>query len=172
MHVILVTANPHNISRLVVTELLYCQCYYQAGRDTMRGPIDYIVVGFEGPKFDGSILAALSEAIDKGIIKLIALAAIRKDEAGTVELIDITQTDNEVVASFLQAHPVDANTVEQDDIDEVADLLENDTAAGLLIVEQLWAIPLKKALIDAGGVLVAEGRIHPDAAFELESKEG
>ena len=34
----------------------------------MRGPIDYIIVGFEGNKFDGSILRAIGDAIDKGVI--------------------------------------------------------------------------------------------------------
>ena len=63
--------------------------------------------------------------------------------------------------------PVDHGTKE--DIDEMGDLLENNTAAGLLVIEQLWAKPLKKALLDANGVLVAEGRIHPEAAQELDN---
>jgi len=55
----------------------------------------------------------------------------------------------------------------------MADLLESNTSAGMLVIEQLWAKPLKKALIDAKGVLIAEGRIHPDAAAELDQgKEG
>ncbi len=38
------------------------------------------------------------------------------------------------------------------------------------MIEHLWALPLKKALIDANGVLLAEGRIHPDAANELNEE--
>jgi hypothetical protein len=64
-----------------------------------------------------------------------------------------------------------SENIDDEDISEMSELLENNTAAGLLVVEQLWAIPLKKALLDANGVLVAEGRIHPDAAAEL-NKEG
>ncbi|MEZ6330751.1 MAG: hypothetical protein R3B12_01915 [Candidatus Saccharimonadales bacterium] len=44
----------------------------------MRGPIDYLVVGFEGNKFDGSVLEALSDAIDKNIIRVIALGFVQK----------------------------------------------------------------------------------------------
>ena len=45
----------------------------------MRGPIDYILVGFEGNKFDGSIMGALTDALDKGVIGLVALSVITKD---------------------------------------------------------------------------------------------
>lgn len=125
----------------------------------MRGPIDYIVVGFEGNKFDGSILKAVGDAVASGAIALVALSAITKDAEGQVTALEITDTDL-----------VPNGAVDQDDLDEVADLIENNCTAGLLVVEQLWAKPLKKALIDANGVLVAEGRIHPEAALELDKE--
>lgn len=137
----------------------------------MRGPIDYIIVGFEGNKFDGSILKALAEAIEKGIIGLVALSLIQKDADGNVTTVDMADLGDEFVVAFNEKYKGDASLVSQDDLDEVAELIENNCSAGLLVVEQLWAIPLKKALIDANGVLVAEGRIHPDAAAELNEGE-
>lgn len=137
----------------------------------MRGPIDYIIVGFEGNKFDGSILKAIGDAVDKGVIALIALAVISKDEEGKVTKLDVTNLGNGYVVEFVGKYKPDSKAVTDEDIEEMADLLENNTSAGMLVVEQLWAKPLKKALLDANGVLVAEGRIHPEAAAEL-SKEG
>lgn len=125
----------------------------------MRGPIDYIIVGFEGNQFDGSIVKAIADAEATGAIALVAMKAITKDADGNVAALAVTGND----------YP-DTGIVTQDDLDEVADLLENNTTAGLLVVEQLWAKPLKKALIDANGVLVAEGRIHPEAALELDKE--
>lgn len=133
----------------------------------MRGPIDYIIVGFEGNKFDGSVLQTISEAIDKGIINLVALVLITKDAEGTVSKVDIENSDDTYAVEFSQKYSGDNSLVDEDDITEMADLLENNTAAGLLIIEQLWAKPLKQALINVNGVLVADGRIHPDAALEL-----
>jgi len=133
----------------------------------MRGPIDYIIVGFEGNKFDGSILKAIADACDKGIISLIALSFIRKDAKGKVDLVDIANLGDEYIVSFAEKYETDDKLVTKEDIDEVADLVEANTSVGLLIIEQTWAKPLKKALLDANGVLVAEGRIHPDAANEL-----
>jgi 2,4-dienoyl-CoA reductase-like NADH-dependent reductase (Old Yellow Enzyme family) len=136
----------------------------------MRGPIDYIIVGFEGNTFDGSILSAIAEAIDNGAIALVALSFIQKDAEGTVGIIDITNLGDAYAVEFAQKYKSDNTLVTQEDIDEVSELVENNTSVGLLIVEQLWAKPLKKALVDANGVLVAEGRIHPDAADELNEE--
>jgi Family of unknown function (DUF6325) len=138
------------------------------GRYAMLGPIDYIIVGFEGNKFDGSILKALGDAIDSGVIALVALALISKDEKGNVSKLDVANAGDSYAVDFVAKYKPDTGKVSEDDVEEMADLLENNTSAGLLIVEQLWAKPLKKALIDANGVLVAEGRIHPEAAVELE----
>ena len=136
----------------------------------MRGPIDYIIVGFEGNKFDGSILQTLGDAVDKGIIGLVSMSFITKDSEGNVATLDMDESSDEVIATFTEKYQVSSDKVDQDDIDEMADLLENNTSAGLLVIEQLWALPLKKALINANGVLLAEGRIHPDAAYELNEE--
>jgi len=133
----------------------------------VRGPIDYIIVGFEGNKFDGSILKALGEALDKGTIGLISLAVIAKDKKGKVTTLDIADLGDDYAVEFTQKYKSDSSKVTKDDVDEVGDLLENNTAAGMLVIEQLWAKPLKKAIIDANGVLIAEGRIHPEASAEL-----
>lgn len=125
----------------------------------MRGPIDYIIVGFEGNQFDGSIMQAVAEAEASGAIALVAMKAITKDADGNVAALEVTGVN----------YP-DTGMVTEEDLNEVADLIENNSTAGLLVVEQLWAKPLKKALIDAKGVLIAEGRIHPEAAQELEKE--
>jgi hypothetical protein len=136
----------------------------------MRGPIDYILVGFDNAKFDGSVLNALAEAIDKGVIALIALSVINKDADGTVSVFDVEDIGDDFVIQFAQKYNVTSDLVSEDDKKEVSDLLVENEAAGLLVVEQLWAKPLKKALIEANGYLIAEGRIHPDAVAELEGE--
>ncbi len=137
----------------------------------MRGPIDFILVGFEGNKFDGSILKALNDALDKGIIRLLALSVIVKDNEGNVTYVDMANEDLEL-ASFLDRVHSSENLITHDDILEAADLVQDNTSCGLLVVEHLWAVPLKEALIKANGVLIADGRIHPDAAYELNNQGG
>ncbi len=133
----------------------------------MLGPIDYIVVGFEGNKFDRSILRELAEAIDKGIIGLVALSAVSRDKDDNVLTTNITDLGDEYIVSFVEKYKPQNDHINDDDINEVADLIEKNCTAGILVIEHLWAKPLKKAIIDANGVLLAEGRIHPEAASEL-----
>lgn len=132
----------------------------------MRGPIDYVIVGFEGNKFDGSILKALGESIDKGIIKLISLSLVARDENDEVISVDIASVGDEYVASFVEKYQPNSS-IDDADIEEVADLIQKNCSAGLLVVEHVWAVPLKQAISDAGGVLIADGRIHSDAYGEI-----
>jgi hypothetical protein len=133
----------------------------------MRGPIDYIIVGFDGANFTGNILKELQKAEESGVISVLALAVVAKDAEGTVTTVGLTEDTLEISKTFR----LDDSLITEDDVTEVGDLLENDTAAGLLIVEHLWAKGLKQAILDAGGQLLADGRIHPDASEELEEKE-
>lgn len=132
----------------------------------MRGPIDFIIVGFEGNKFTGNVLKELKKASESGTIAVLALAVVAKDDSGTVTTLDLTEDSLEITQTFA----LDNNLVSEDDITEVGELLEKNTAAGLLIVEHLWAKGLKQAIVDAGGRLIADGRIHPDANEELSGK--
>jgi hypothetical protein len=48
--------------------------------------------------------------------------------------------------------------------EEAWDILEeipNDSAAALILLEHHWAVPLRDAIIRAGGVGLADGFIHP-----------
>lgn len=134
----------------------------------MKGPIDFVVVGFEGNNFKGDILQALGDALDSGVIGLVGLAFISKDEEGNVTKLGITDIGDDYLIELSEKYDLSDDQIDDDDIEEMADLLNENTSAGLLVIEHLWAKPLKKAIVDAGGVLVADGRIHPDAAAELE----
>ena len=136
----------------------------------MRGPIDYIVVGFEGNNFKGEILDALADVTEKGIIDVLDLAVIVKDENGDVASMELADFDNDVIKAIAEAKGSDGELITDEDVEEIGSILENDTAAGLLIIEHLWAKPLKKAIIDAGGELIVDGRIHPEAAQELDAE--
>jgi len=135
----------------------------------MRGPIDFLIVEFKGNKFDGSILAELEKAVDSGAVDVLDMALLMKDENGEVTSLNVTQAEDAVITTFATSNGITGDLIGDDDLDEAGELLANNSAAGLLIIEQLWAKGLKKALIGANGTLVAEGRIHPEASKELDN---
>lgn len=134
----------------------------------MRGPIDYVVVAFDGNNFDGSILNELEKQVDAGVIDVLDMALLMKDENGEVALISVENNDDEVITTFIQSNGISGDLIGDDDIDEIGELLDNNSSAGLLIIEQLWAKGLKQAIINANGKLLIDGRIHDDALAELE----
>lgn len=133
----------------------------------MRGPIDFIIVRFSGSTFTGEILEALQKAASDSTIAVLALAVIAKDKDGVITTLDL----DEETATITQSLQLDDTLIDTEDVNEVGELLEHDSAAGLLVIEHLWAKDLKQAIINAGGELVADGRIHPEAYEELIQKE-
>jgi uncharacterized membrane protein len=136
----------------------------------MRGPIDYIIVGFPGNNFKGEILKELAVAVDNKSIAVLDLAVITKDAKGNVTKVEATSLDTDTLAKLGLSG--DAGLISDEDVEEVGSILDNNCSAGLLIVEMLWAKGLKQAIINANGVLLAEGRIHPDADQELNAGKG
>ena len=134
------------------------------------GPLEYLVVAFEGNRFTGRIMSELRAARDKGIIRVVDLFFIKKDEDGTattVELSDLHKEDAEQF-SHLVGDLLDLLTPE--DVDMVAQTIPNNCSAALLLFEHTWAIGLKEAIKDAGGKAVTGGLVSPDVLKELEEE--
>ena len=57
------------------------------------GPSEYIIVGFPGNKFNGKIAPELAKLIDSGLIRILDLVVITKDDAGEVAWFEFDQLD-------------------------------------------------------------------------------
>jgi hypothetical protein len=127
------------------------------------GPIEYLIVGFPGNKFKGEIVPALAELVESNTIRILDLVLIAKDEEGNVAAVELAELDPEDEAAGLSdISEVDAGLLNEDDIQLAADSLENNTSAGLLVFENVWATRLAEALRNADGRLLANERIPHD----------
>ncbi|MFC9624924.1 DUF6325 family protein [Streptomyces sp. NPDC056930] len=131
-----------------------------SGESDETGPIDYLVIEFPaGSRMTGEGLPLLVDLVDRGIIRILDLIFVRKNQDGTVEgveLSEVTGDDGDGLAVFEGAS---SGLLGQDDIDEASTVLEPGSAAGILIYENVWAGPLAAVLRRSGGRLVANGRI-------------
>ena len=55
------------------------------------GPLEYLIVGFEGNRFTDQILAELRSAQEKGIIRVLDLFVIKKDVQGNVTALELSE---------------------------------------------------------------------------------
>jgi len=134
----------------------------QQKQQQIMGPVDWLVVRFPGNKFKGKIASEIRRLEDSGIVRVIDLVFIRKDEAGNVASFEINDLGGEDENAFQVFSGEVDEWLSQDDIDSIGSDLPNNSAAGAILFENLWAIKLKEALLDAGGELVAQGRVSPE----------
>jgi hypothetical protein len=133
-----------------------------AAADTM-GPVDYLVVAFPTDRMTGEAFPLLVDLVDRGIIRILDLAFVRKDAEGT--LTTLSQVDLERM-QVLEAAIFDgaaSGLLGGDDLAEAASAMDPGTAAAVLVYENVWATPFARALRRAGGQLVATGHIPVQA---------
>ena len=132
------------------------------------GPLEYLVVGFEGNRFTGQILAELRAAQEKGIIRVVDLFVIKKDGQGNVTTRELSELSGEEAAELSPLAGNIMGLLASEDIEQVAVDIPNNSAAGLLLFEHTWAIGLKEAIKHAGAVAITGGLVEPDVLQELE----
>jgi hypothetical protein len=141
-----------------------------ADLDTM-GPVDYLVVEFPAGKqsFTGEMAAELVRLSDAGIIRILDLLIISKNEDGSIDAMEID--DIEGLDEIRQLESYIAEILAADDVDMLAAAMEPGTVAGVLVWENTWAAPFASAARHAGGQLVATGRIPLQAiAASMEAE--
>jgi hypothetical protein len=122
------------------------------------GPIDFIALEFPGNRFRGDILPDLFELVEKEIIRIIDLVIIRKDQ-GEVTVLELRELDPTHAELFNPLKAEANQMVTQIDIDMIADLLDDNSTAGLLLIENLWAKKTQQAMMAANGRLLMFERI-------------
>jgi hypothetical protein len=122
------------------------------------GPIDYIVVEWPGRQPTGEAVPYLIDLVDRGLIRILDLAFIAKDEDGNVTELEIANLGAEV-AELAVFEGAASGLIDDGDRDDAASVLEPGTAAAILIYENTWAGPFAAAVRRGGGELVASGRI-------------
>ena len=127
------------------------------------GPIDYLVMEFDGERLTGESLPLLIDLVDRQIIRILDLVFIRRATDGSVTTLTITEIDVDDDLDLTAFDGAWSGVVDQDDIDEAGQVLEAGRVAVLVVYENTWAAPLVGALRRSGAQVVAGGRIPVDA---------
>lgn len=142
--------------------------------DIELGPIDYIVVEWPADKPPtGEAFPYLVDLVDRGLVRILDLAFVKKDMDGTIVGLDLSDFDG--VPELMVFEGAASGLLGEDDRSEAGNALEPGCAAALLLYENTWAAPFATALRKSGARLVAGGRIPVNeiisALDELEAAE-
>ena len=144
-----------------------------AGHDLEdMGPVDYVLIEFPDGQPKGEAAPLLLDLVERGVIRILDLMFISKDEDGTTTAMEIADIDGDGAPDFIVFEGASSGLLSDEDRDEAGNAMEPGTAALLIVFENRWAAPFAKAMREAGGQLVAFGRIPVQALLaSLEHAE-
>src|SRR6516162_1741113 len=152
------------------------------------GPVQLIVLGFNHPNFHGEVIAELERLRENDTVRVIDSLAVYKDADGNLEVehlsnlsrdeaielgskigaligLGIEGEEGAEAGAIAGAEEVaEAGGVHVFSEEEGWDVLEdipNDSAAALVLLEHHWAVPLRDAILRAGGFRISDGFISP-----------
>ncbi|MEI7760389.1 MAG: hypothetical protein WCJ67_06400 [Thermoleophilia bacterium] len=150
------------------------------------GPVQMLVLGFAEPNFTGKIAAELDRLREHEFVKIVDALVVQKDAEGTItalQVSDLSQdeaTEMGAIAGALVGFGVgegdedaieagaelgaeamaDGHLIPEEDALYIADAIPNGSTAAIILLEHLWAIPLRQAIVEAGGTALADEWIH------------
>ncbi|MDX6301078.1 MAG: hypothetical protein QOF53_2292 [Nocardioidaceae bacterium] len=127
------------------------------------GPVDFLIIEFPGgsSNFTGEMAKELLALVDAGSIRIIDILILVKDENGAVDAHELSDLDDLGELQRLEADL--AEMLAEEDVAHLAAAMDPGSTAGVLIYENLWAVPFAVAARRAGGQLIANGRIPTQA---------
>jgi Family of unknown function (DUF6325) len=124
------------------------------------GPIDYLVVEWPaGKQPTGEAFRLLIDLVDRGLIRVLDLAFVRKEADGTIVGLDVQDLARDGDPQLTIFEGASSGLLGDDDREEAASAIEPGCSAALLVYENSWAAPFATALRRGGAQLVANGRI-------------
>jgi uncharacterized membrane protein len=150
------------------------------------GPVQLIVLGFQHPDFHGEIIAELDRLRESDTVRVIDSLVVYKDKDGELEvehLSNLSQDEAVELGSKVgaliglgiegeqglaegavagaEAAQDGVQVFDDQDAWDVIEEIPNDSAAALILLEHHWAVPLRDAVMRAGGFRIGDGFISP-----------
>jgi hypothetical protein len=128
----------------------------------MLGPLEYIVIGFAGNTFDGTIAREIEKVVENGTIRLVDVVFVGKDADGEAIILELDNKDDPRFAPFAGVLGDRMALLTPEDLEQVAAELPANTSGMVMLFEHRWAEGIKEAMAAAGGFLVGRSVIPPE----------
>lgn len=149
----------------------------------MMGPVQLLVIGFDDPEFDGSIMAEVERLRESDVVRLIDVIVVRKTADGDLETLETRDPEaaeefgamvgalvgvgaaGEEGATIGAVRGAEAASsgelLNDEEVWYLADAIPEGAAAAVALLEHRWAIGLRDAIGAAGGFHLADAWVHP-----------
>jgi hypothetical protein len=147
------------------------------------GPVQLLVVEFDKPEWNGRMREELERLCASDTIRLVDVLLVRKTENDEIEVIQQSDLSPEqrAAGAYISAliglgtedgasgagpRP-DGHVLNDVQVWYAADAIPRGAVAGIALIEHRWAIPLRSAIVESGGRLLADAWIHPVDLVEV-----
>src|SRR5918994_4139249 len=129
-------------------------------RDVELGPIDIVVIAYPASApMTGQAAPLLVDLVDRGIIRVLDVMVVIKNDDGTFSGFDATDLDAKGVGDFAGFEGASSGLLGDEDVATAADAIEPGSAAVMIVYENRWAGPFVAAVQRNGGVVLDNQRI-------------
>ncbi len=160
------------------------------------GPVQLVVLGFEGDELGEDLRAELDRLRDGDVIRLVDLLVVRRLEDGEIVAVQRSDLSRDEALAFgaavgaliglgaagadgMEAGAVwgarelaDGHVFDDGDVKAVAGSIEPGTAAALALIEHRWAVPLRNAVRRSGGRQVGTAWVRDEDLVALGTLAG
>jgi uncharacterized membrane protein len=126
------------------------------------GAVEIAVIEFPGSQFKGEIVPAMADLVENGIVTILDLVFIMKDEDGNVLGVELADMDDETASAFDELDGEVSGLLSDDDLQTAGEALDPGSSALLVVWENTWARRFVSAVRNAGGRLVAHDRLDAE----------
>ena len=131
------------------------------------GPVELLFVEFPGNQFTGEIIPALRDLIDQKTIRVLDLVFVAKDADGNAVGLELEELPSDSKGAFSELVEELEALISEEDVEDLAEALEPNSSAAILLFEHTWAVPFRDAIADSGGRLVVRLPITEEALAEI-----
>jgi hypothetical protein len=137
------------------------------------GPVDIVAIAYPvGSPMTGEAVPIMLDLVERGIIRVLDVMFVVKEEDGTFSGFEATDLDTRGVGDFAAFEGASSGLLGDEDAATAADDIEPGSAAVILVYENRWAAPFAAAVRRNGGRLAGFQRVPTqDLIASLEAAE-
>jgi Family of unknown function (DUF6325) len=131
-----------------------------ASEELELGPVDIVVIGFppDAPR-TGEAIPIFVDLVERGIIRVLDVLAIQKDDDGVVSGLALGDLEGTGVTELAVFEGAQTGMLGEEDAGVAGEGLEPGEAAVMICFENAWAAPFVTAVHRNGGRVIAAERI-------------
>lgn len=116
------------------------------------GPVQFLLIGFEGGRPGQVVVDAVKELLESQTIHLLDVLLVSRGYDGLITAVEVEDLGEEYGFSGLELEASGVAT--NDDVQQLASAIPPGTSAVFAAIELLWAKHLASRLAEAGGFLI------------------